>query len=105
MSRLTKEQHEQYMHDIMGRYENPDEAAPMIEALRNDYAESVVDAGVPQSKYDELKRQYIDRFFGGNEEIENVKHKQDKDTDNDEKSDMSYETLFKNAESYTGKDK
>ena len=113
MPRLTKDEHEAYMKTIMGLYDNPDDAAEMVGRLRDDYAASleVVDsAGVEQSvynalytNYQTLREQYIDRFFGGESEIEEVKTKQTEDIKEDSEE-LTYENLFKKAESYTGKD-
>ena len=112
MARLTPEQHEEYMRVIMERFENPDDANEMITALREDYADSiqVVEGAVTQTMYDELKTQseairkaYIDRFFGGNEDLVDIKKDQKEDIDKDEKI-LTYEELLKDPESYTGKD-
>lgn len=110
MPRLTPDEHEAYMHTIMDMYENPDDGAEMIARLRDDYSASmeVID-GVPQEEYDELngkyntlREQYIDRFFGGNADLMEAKAKQSKDIKDDkEGKQLTYEEV---AESYTGKD-
>lgn len=110
MPRLTPEEHEGYMHTIMDMYENPDDAAEMITRLRDDYSASmeVID-GVSQEQYDELsgrydtlRNQYIERFFGGNADLMEAKEKQSEDIKDDEEGkQLTYEEV---AESYTGKD-
>lgn len=110
MPRLTPEEHEAYMHTIMDMYENPDDGAEMIARLRDDYSASmeVID-GVPQEEYDELngkyntlREQYINRFFGGNADLMEAKNKQSEDIKDDEESkQLTFEEV---AESYTGKD-
>lgn len=111
MARLTKEEHESYMRNIMDRFDNPDDGAEMIEALRADFDESMqaID-GVPAEQYNELqsnyialREKYIERFFGGNEDLLEAKEGQKEDIENDKKE-LTYEALFENAESYTGKD-
>lgn len=65
MARLTQEAFDGYMQQIMSKYENPEECAPMIEALQQDFTESNANVDtVPRSEYDDLKKAYIDRFFG-----------------------------------------
>lgn len=112
MARLTPEQHEDYMRIIMERFDNPDDANEMVTALRDDFNESmqVIEGGVTQTMYDELKGQhdairkaYIDRFFGGNEDLVDVKKDQTEDIEDDAKV-LTYEELLKDPESYTGKD-
>ena len=80
MPRLTPEEHEGYMQSIMAMFENPDDGAEMIGRLRDDYNSSmeVIDT-VAQSEYDELsgkynalREKYIERFFGGNADIEEI---------------------------------
>ena len=92
MARLTPEEHESYMRTIMGFYENPDDGAEMITRLRDDYNASmeVID-GVSQAEYDELngkyntlREQYINRFFGGNADLMEAKDKQSEDIKDDE---------------------
>ena len=110
MPRLTPDEHEAYMRAIMDKYENPDDGAEMISRLRDDYITSmeVID-GVPQVEYDELngkyntlREQYINRFFGGNADLMEAKDKQSKDIKDDEAGkQLTYEEV---AESYTGKD-
>jgi hypothetical protein len=109
MPRLTPEEHEGYMQSIMGMFENPDDGAEMIGRLRDDYNSSmeVIDT-VAQSEYDELngkynalREKYIERFFGGNADIDAAKTAQRKDIEADEKGELTYEGV---AESYLGKD-
>lgn len=109
MPRLTPEEHEGYMQTIMGMFENPDDGAEMIGRLRDDYNSSmeVIDT-VAQSKYDELngkynalREKYIERFFGGNADIDAAKTAQRKDIEADEKGELTFEGV---AESYLGKD-
>lgn len=65
MARLTQEAFDGYMQQIMSKFDNPEECAPMIEALQNDFTESQASVDtVPRSEYDDLKKAYIDRFFG-----------------------------------------
>ena len=110
MTRLTPEEHESYMRTIMGFYENPDDGAEMITRLRDDYNASMeVIEGVSQAEYDELngkyntlREQYINRFFGGNADLMEAKDKQSEDIKDDEEGkQLTYEEV---AESYTGKD-
>ena len=111
MARLTKEEHDGYMRSIMDRFDNPEDGAEMIEALRMDFDESMQTIeGVPaeqfnelQSNYNALREKYIERFFGGNEDLMKAKESQKKDIENDKKE-LTYEALFENAGSYTGKD-
>ena len=99
MARLTPEEHESYMRTIMGFYENPDDYNASME---------VID-GVSQAEYDELngryntlREQYINRFFGGNADLMEAKDKQSEDIKDDEEGkQLTYEEV---AESYTGKD-
>lgn len=109
MPRLTPEEHEGYMQTIMGMFENPDDGAEMIGRLRDDYNFSmeVIDT-VAQSEYDELngkynalREKYIERFFGGNADIEAAKTAQSKDIEADKKGELTFEGV---AESYLGKD-
>ena len=109
MPRLTPEEHEGYMQTIMGMFENPDDGAEMIGRLRDDYNSSmeVIDT-VAQSEYDELngkynalRGKYIERFFGGNADIEAAKTAQRKDIEADKKGELTFEGV---AESYLGKD-
>ena len=109
MPRLTSEEHEGYMQTIMGMFENPDDGAEMIGRLRDDYNSSmeVIDT-VAQSEYDELngkynalREKYIERFFGGNADIEAAKTAQRKDIEADKKGELTFEGV---AESYLGKD-
>lgn len=109
MPRLTPEEHEGYMQTIMGMFENPDDGAEMIGRLRDDYNSSmeVIDT-VAQSEYDELngkynalREKYIERFFGGNADIDAAKTAQRKDIEADEKGELTFEGV---AESYLGKD-
>lgn len=109
MARLTPEEHEGYMQTIMGMFENPDDGAEMIGRLRDDYNSSmeVIDT-VAQSEYDELngkynalREKYIERFFGGNADIEAAKTAQRKDIEADKKGELTFEGV---AESYLGKD-
>lgn len=109
MPRLTPEEHEGYMQTIMGMFENPDDGAEMIGRLRDDYNSSmeVIDT-VAQSEYDELngkynalREKYIERFFGGNTDIDAAKTAQRKDIEADEKGELTFEGV---AESYLGKD-
>ena len=110
MPRLTPDEHEAYMHTIMDMYENPDDGAEMIARLRDDYNASMeVIEGVSQAEYDELngkyntlREQYINRFFGGNADLMEAKVKQSEDIKEDEKGEqLTFEEV---AESYTGKD-
>ena len=110
MPRLTPEEHEAYMHTIMDMYENPDDGAEMISRLRDDYSASMeVIEGIPQAEYDELngkyntlREQYINRFFGGNADLMEAKGAQSEDIKEDEKGEqLTFEEV---AESYTGKD-
>jgi hypothetical protein len=110
MPRLTPDEHEAYMHSIMSMYENPDDGAEMISRLRDDYTASLeAIEGVPQAEYDELsgkyntlREQYINRFFGGNADLMEAKDKQSEDIKDDEEGkQLTYEEV---AESYTGKD-
>ena len=100
MPRLTPEEHEGYMQTI---------GAEMIGRLRDDYNSSmeVIDT-VAQSEYDELngkynalREKYIERFFGGNADIEAAKTAQRKDIEADKKGELTFEGV---AESYLGKD-
>ena len=109
MPRLTPEEHEGYMQTIMGMFENPDDGAEMIGRLRDDYNSSmeVIDT-VAQGEYDELngkynalREKYIERFFGGNADIEAAKIAQRKDIEADKKGELTFEGV---AESYLGKD-
>lgn len=109
MPRLTPEEHEGYMQTIMGMFENPDDGAEMIGRLRDDYNSSmeIIDT-VAQSEYDELndkynalREKYIERFFGGNADIEAAKTAQRKDIEADKKGELTFEGV---AESYLGKD-
>ena len=109
MPRLTPEEHEGYMQTIMVMFENPDDGAEMIGRLRDDYNFSmeVIDT-VAQSEYDELngkynalREKYIERFFGGNADIEAAKTAQSKDIEADKKGELTFEGV---AESYLGKD-
>ena len=109
MPRLTPEEHEGYMQTIMGMFENPDDGAEMIGRLRDDYNSSmeVIDT-VAQSEYDELngkynalREKYIERFFGGNADIEAAKTAQRKDIEADKKGELTFEGV---AESHLGKD-
>ena len=109
MPRLTPEEHEGYMQTIMGMFENPDDGAEMIGRLRDDYNSSmeVIDT-VAQSEYDELngkynalREKYIERFFGGNADIDAAKTAQHKDIEADKKGELTFEGV---AESYLGKD-
>lgn len=104
MARLTKDVHEKYMQDIMGHYENPDEIAPVIDALRSDFDEGIVEDTVPRSQYDDLKSKYISRFFGGDNKKDTAKDKQKEDVDDDKRINLTFDELFSNAEAYTGKD-
>lgn len=102
--RLTKEQHEQYMMDIMSKYDNPEDCADMINCLRSDFDESsIVGEVVPKSDYDALKTKYIERFFDGEDSKESFKQKQKKDIRNDGK-DLTFDALFKFKEGYDGSD-
>lgn len=105
MPRLTKDEHEGYMRAIMDRFENPDDAADMITALRNDFDASleVIDSGDSDERYNTLREKYIERFFGGNADLMEEKDNQAEDIKEDSKP-LTYEALFENAESYTGKD-
>ena len=109
MPRLTPEEHEGYMQTIMGMFENPDDGAEMIGRLRDDYNSSmeVIDT-VAQSEYDELngkynalREKYIERFFGGNADIEAAKTAQRKDIEADKNGELTFEGV---AASYLGKD-
>lgn len=109
MPRLTPEEHEGYMQTIMAMFENPDDGAEMIGRLRDDYNSSmeVIDT-VAQSEYDELngkynalREKYIERFFGGNADIDAAKTAQRKDIEADKKGELTFEGV---AESYLGKD-
>ena len=109
MPRLTPEEHEGYMQTIMGMFENLDDGAEMIGRLRDDYNSSmeVIDT-VAQSEYDELngkynalREKYIERFFGGNADIEAAKTAQREDIEADKKGELTFEGV---AESYLGKD-
>lgn len=109
MPRLTPEEHEGYMQTIMGMFENPDDGAEMIGRLRDDYNSSmeVIDT-VAQNEYNELngkynalREKYIERFFGGNADIEAAKTAQRKDIEADKKGELTFEGV---AESYLGKD-
>lgn len=108
MARLTQEQFDGYMNDIMQKYDNPEEAAPMLEALRGDFAESMAVSDntsfVPRSDYDSLRDAYISRFFGGQAKIAGVKADQAEDVKQDLKLSLTFENLFDEAESYNGKD-
>lgn len=104
MARLTQEKHEEYLRQIMGMYSNPDDAAPMVEALRNDFVESIGTDVVPKSEYDMLKQKYVDRFFGGNAASETVTDNQRADIKNDGNENLTYAALFKDSEGYNGKD-
>ena len=110
MPRLTPDEHETYMRSIMSMYENPDDGSEMISRLRDDYTASLeAIEGVPQAEYDELngkyntlREQYINRFFGGNADLMEAKDKQSEDIkDAEEGKQITYEEV---AESYTGKD-
>lgn len=111
MPRLSKEEHEGYMKAIMDRYDNPDEAAEMITALRNDFDASVetIDAGQgneleeANARYNSLREKYIERFFGGDVSLAEAKEKQTEDIKNESKP-LTYEALFEKAETYDGKD-
>ena len=103
MVRLSKEVYDAYMKEIMGKYENPDDCADMITALRSDYGESCEQDVVPKEQYDALKEKYTARFFGGDAKIEEAKKAQKADVKND-MHDLSYDDLFKSHESYKGKD-
>ena len=109
MPRLNPEEHEGYMQTIMGMFENPDDGAEMIGRLRDDYNSSmeVIDT-VAQGEYDELngkynalREKYIERFFGGNADIEAAKIAQREDIEADKKGELTFEGV---AESYLGKD-
>ena len=102
--RLTKEQHENYMKDIMSKYDNPEDCAEMLSSLRSDFDESVnIGEVVPKSDYDELRAKYIERFFEGDSSKEDIKNKQKKDIRTDGK-DLKFEDLFKFKEGYNGSD-
>lgn len=103
MARLSKEVYEGYMKTIMGLYENPDECADMLTALRSDFDESLVTDVVPKGQYDDLKSKYVARFFGGDAKIEDAKADQKADVKVDMKN-LSYDELFNSRESYDGKD-
>ena len=109
MPRLTPEEHEGYMQTIMGMFENPDDGAEMIGRLRDDYNSSmeVIDT-VAQSEYDELngkynalREKYIERFFGGDADIEATKTAKREDIKADKKGELTFEGV---AASYLGKD-
>lgn len=95
MARLTQEQFDGYMQQIMGKFENPDECAPMVTALREDYAMSMAGGdSVPKAEYDQLKQAYIDRFFGA---ASNNPGQPPEEIHTEEKK-LTYSNLFKTEE-------
>lgn len=104
MARLTLDAHEGYLKDIMSHYENPDEAADILQALRDDFSESLQSEDVvPRSEYDELKQKYTERFFGGDTAMSKAKAAQKEDIEKDSKP-LTYADLLKDYENYDGKD-
>lgn len=108
--RMTKEQHESYLRDIMGKYDNPEDCADMISALRSDYDESINDT-VSRSDYDsvikerdDIKMKYIDRFFNGESKMAEIPKRQHDDIQKDTDENLTFEALFNFKEGYSGKD-
>lgn len=95
MARLTQEAFDGYMQQIMSKFENPEECAPMIEALQQDFTESQANVDtVPRSEYDDLKKAYIDRFFGA---ASNTIGQPPEELHTQEKQ-LTYANLFKTEE-------